>query len=59
MSTLTRSRSTLFALLLVTLASAEGCRAVEGIFKAGFWVGIVLAVVVVAIVLGVVKAIGS
>jgi hypothetical protein len=31
-------------LLMVTFA---GCSAIAGIFKAGFWVGIVLAVIIV------------
>jgi hypothetical protein len=57
--TLVQSRSALLALLVAVLASAEGCRAVEGIFKAGFWVGIVIAVIVVAVVFGIVRAIGS
>ena len=35
--------------LLVTMASA-GCQVVEGIFKAGMWVGILLVVVVLGIV---------
>jgi hypothetical protein len=48
----------LLAVLLAAMSFAEGCRAVEGIFKAGFVVGIVLAVVVVAVVFGLVKAIG-
>ena len=35
-------------LLVVLLAvTATGCAAVAGIFKAGFWVGIILAAVVV------------
>jgi hypothetical protein len=35
--------------ILVLLAmSAAGCEAVAGIFKAGMWVGILIAVVVVA-----------
>jgi hypothetical protein len=35
-------------LLVVLLAiTAAGCTVVGGIFKAGFWVGIVIAVVVV------------
>jgi hypothetical protein len=38
------ARIMLVALLAVTLA---GCSAVAGIFKAGFWVGIVIAVIVV------------
>ena len=34
--------------LLVLLAlSASGCEAIAGIFKAGMWVGIVLAVIIV------------
>jgi hypothetical protein len=34
--------------LLVLLAmTASGCQAIEGIFKAGMWVGILIAVVVV------------
>ena len=43
-------RSGLLAVLLAILASTEGCRAIEGIFKAGFWSGIVMAIVVVATV---------
>jgi hypothetical protein len=39
------ARVLLVVLLAVTLA---GCTVVGGIFKAGFWVGIVIAVVVVA-----------
>jgi hypothetical protein len=35
-------------LLVVLLATtAAGCAAVAGIFKAGFWVGIIIAVIVV------------
>lgn len=36
--------------LLAVGASLSGCRAVAGIFKAGVWVGIVAAVVVVLVV---------
>jgi hypothetical protein len=46
-------------LVATALVLSEGCRAVEGIFKAGFWVGIIAAVVVVGIVIGLFKAIGS
>jgi hypothetical protein len=53
------SRPALLTLLLTALAFGESCRAVEGIFKAGFWVGAVIAVVVVGIVIGLFKAIGS
>ncbi|HTI38821.1 MAG TPA: hypothetical protein VL484_14755 [Vicinamibacterales bacterium] len=40
------ARVLLVALIAVTLT---GCAAVAGIFKAGFWVGIVIAVIVVVI----------
>jgi hypothetical protein len=33
--------------MIVVLVSASGCAAVAGIFKAGVWVGILLAVVVI------------
>jgi hypothetical protein len=56
---LTQSRSVLLTLLLGVVASAEGCAAVEGIFKAGFWVGIVIAVIVVAVVFGIVRTLSS
>lgn len=45
------SRMMLLGLLLMALGSAEGCAAVEGIFKAGVWVGVIIAVVIVGAVL--------
>jgi hypothetical protein len=59
MNTLATSRATLFTILIGALVATEGCRAIEVIFKAGVWVGIVLAVVVVAIIFAVVRMIGS
>lgn len=50
-----RSRVLLVALLLV-LSFAPGCRAIEGIFKIGFWAGVIIAVIVVAIVVAVIRA---
>jgi len=47
MESSTAARYILLALLLVILVSASGCAAIAGIFKAGMWVGIILAVVVV------------
>ena len=44
-------RPLLLMLLLVALVAAPGCAAIAGIFKAGVWVGVVMAVVVIAIVL--------
>jgi hypothetical protein len=43
----TGSRYVLLCLLLLVVASAAGCAAVTGIFKAGMWVGVILAVVVI------------
>jgi hypothetical protein len=41
------ARVLLVFVLAVTMA---GCSAIAGIFKAGFWAGIILAVIVVVIV---------
>ena len=59
MTSLLSPRAGLLMLLATALVFSEGCRAVEGIFKAGFWVGIIAAVVVVGSVIGLFKAIGS
>jgi uncharacterized membrane protein YkvI len=40
--------STIFAFAVVVFSS---CSAIEGIFKAGVWVGIIVVVVIVALVL--------
>lgn len=45
------------AVLLVTLAfTAGGCAVVEGIFKAGVWVGVAIVLVVVALLAWAIKA---
>ena len=41
------SRYVLLSLLILVLVSASGCAAIAGIFKAGVWVGVVLAVLVI------------
>jgi hypothetical protein len=41
------SRWVLLSLLMLVLVSAPGCAAVIGIFKAGMWVGVILAVIVI------------
>jgi Na+/H+-translocating membrane pyrophosphatase len=44
---------------LATLAlSLNGCRVVGGIFKAGFWVGIIAVVLVIGLVFAVVRMLG-
>jgi hypothetical protein len=52
-------RPVLLVSLLAAMSFAQGCRAIEGIFKAGFVVGIALAVIVALVVFGLVKAIGN
>lgn len=37
----------LVLLLLVIVVTAPGCAAIAGIFKAGVWVGVIIAVVVI------------
>jgi hypothetical protein len=59
MVTSTMRQSTLLAAMLVVLTVAEGCRAVEGIFKAGFWVGLIVAALVVGVVIAIVRSIAS
>ena len=46
------ARLLLVVLLAVTVA---GCSAIAGIFKAGFWVGIIVAVIVVVGVFALLK----
>ena len=41
------TRLLLIVLLAVTMA---GCAAVAGIFKAGFWTGLIIAVIVVVVI---------
>jgi len=43
------------AAIVTALVGSAGCRAIEGIFKAGVWTGIVGFIVLLAIVLGVMK----
>ena len=41
------SRLVLVSLLLLVIVSSPACAAVAGIFKAGMWVGIIFAVVII------------
>jgi len=41
---------TLHALLFLLALTGAGCQAVADIFKAGVWVGLVVAVIVVALI---------
>jgi hypothetical protein len=53
------SRSLLLTMLLAVLTATAGCRAIEGIFKAGVWVGVVIAVLVVGVILAIVKGLSA
>ena len=44
-----------FALMSSLLVLVCGCAAIEGIFKAGVWSGILLVVVVVAIIIWIIS----
>jgi hypothetical protein len=62
MNRITRHPGTLdltLATLVVTLLGTSGCRAIEGIFKAGVWVGIVGLVILLAVVFGIARHVTS
>lgn len=43
------SRAPLFGLTMASALSASGCQVVEGVFKAGFWVGALVVVGIIAL----------
>ncbi|HEX3773772.1 MAG TPA: hypothetical protein VHV51_04860 [Polyangiaceae bacterium] len=46
--------------VLASLAlTLDGCAVIGGIFKAGVWVGVIAVVLVIALILGVVRAIAG
>lgn len=47
-----------FSLLLALALSSAGCGLVEGVFKAGLWVGIILVLIVVGLVVLLLRKIG-
>jgi hypothetical protein len=49
------STGLILCVLLLVVAAAPGCAAIAGVFKAGLWVGVILAVVVIGGVLLVVN----
>jgi hypothetical protein len=40
----------------VAALSISGCAAIEGIFKAGVWVGVIAVAIVLAVIFGLVRA---
>jgi hypothetical protein len=55
----TVSRPLVLTLLLTAITFAEGCRAIEGIFKAGVWVGLIIAAIAVVVIVAIVRALGT
>jgi membrane protein YdbS with pleckstrin-like domain len=49
------SRLATLAVLLILIITAVGCAAIGGIFKAGVWVGLIVAALVIVIVLFLVR----
>ena len=49
------SFSTVLPSLVAAASLMSGCAAIEGIFKAGFWVGIVLVVGLAAAMIGMLR----
>ena len=47
---MTRSMSLRLYVLLLLAVSATGCQLVEGIFKTGMWVGILMVLVVLGLI---------
>lgn len=49
----------LVTVLILSLFVLNSCSAIEGIFKAGAWTGIILVVVVIAIVIWIISRLGG
>lgn len=52
---LTRAKLPLILLLVLLAVSSSGCEVVEGIFKAGLLVGVIMVVIVVALLMWIVR----
>jgi hypothetical protein len=55
-------KSNLKVTLAVALAMAisfTGCRAIEGIFKAGVWVGVIAVLLVIALIFWLISKVGK
>ncbi|MBE7170934.1 MAG: hypothetical protein INR73_10110 [Williamsia sp.] len=49
----------LLLVMMISLFVLNSCSAIEGIFKAGAWTGIILVVVVIAIVIWIISRLGG
>lgn len=50
-------KATSFLMLLLISQIFTGCELVEGIFKAGMWVGIIIVVAIIALVIWIISRI--
>jgi hypothetical protein len=55
MQPLRQSHSALVWLIPALALSLSGCAAIEGIFKAGVWVGVIAVVILLAVAFGLVR----
>jgi hypothetical protein len=53
---MSRSASWLLLVVVIAIVGAPACAAIEGIFKAGVWTGVILVVIALMVVAGVVVA---
>jgi hypothetical protein len=56
---LRRGQASLRALTLAGAGAASGCQVVEGVFKAGFWVGALVVIGVIALVVFAIRSLIS
>lgn len=49
----------IIALLVALMPVLSGCDLIEGIFKIGFWAGIILVVIVIAVIWALFRFVGS
>ena len=50
------SQAVAISAIPVAALSLSGCAAIEGIFKAGVWVGVIAVAIVLAVIFGLVRA---
>jgi len=49
---------TALVLMLVMAISLSSCEVIEGIFKAGVWVGVIIVVVIIALIFWLIRKVG-
>jgi hypothetical protein len=54
-----KSKIWIKTLLLLIMVLISGCSAIESIFEAGFWAGLIGAIIVILVIWGIVKLIKS